>query len=651
MVVDVRASRERKNTEKSLLVTEQGMVFLPAIFGALIAALVIYPAVGGHLLLLDYVSGERASFWPAAAFGLSGAVNGGPLSIALFHILAFAPYQAGSWLPVFLFFPIAMAAMARLVKGPLIAGLAAGLLYTVNPFVFDRIFAGQIAFLLGYAVLPLALHALHTAANATRAVPLAVCWSGVTVALDEHFAWILVPLALAIGLTHSDRARATARLLAVGVGAAAASCYLLVPPLLVGTKPSGVAGQLRAYQTSGDPRVGLFVNAAGLYGFFRPGPEPKDLFSGWPAVLAALLIVIAVGYLALLRTSDQRRETIAVLAGGICGYFLALGGQGPTGGIFRLLYEHVPGFVIMREPEKFLALLALAYAYGFSRGVDQLVVRTKGVHARSRTGQLLPVAIAIVLPFAYTPNLVDGLGGHVQASEYPPSFSTASRIVGNGSVLFLPWHEYMATPYTQHRVVANTGPYLFRGRVIVGENPGPDYSFAAQDREHVVLDRLFSASVHPGNADELIGRLDVRFIALEKAADWPSYTWLGHQRGIRLVYSSKSIDLYSVRLTAGERADFARVHELSPVAYRVAAGRPGLVTLPVAYSPGWALDSRKGVELPDGELAVRVPASGGVVRFTPYPEVLACEIGSGAVFLLALAAAFYFRRRRGAAAQ
>src|SRR5436309_13987151 len=28
----------------------------------------------------------------------------------------------------------------------------------------------------------------------------------------------------------------------------------------------------------------------------------------------------------------------------------ALGDQGPAGGLFRLAYEHVPGFVIMRAP-------------------------------------------------------------------------------------------------------------------------------------------------------------------------------------------------------------------------------------------------------------------------------------------------------------
>jgi hypothetical protein len=92
------------------------------------------------------------------------------------------------------------------------------------------------------------------------------------------------------------------------------------------------------------------VNVAGLYGFFRPGPtEPKDLFSRWPAKLAALVLIVAVGYVAVLRDAAYGRDGLAMLAAGVAGYFLALGNDCPTGGLLRLAYKHVQGFVIMRE--------------------------------------------------------------------------------------------------------------------------------------------------------------------------------------------------------------------------------------------------------------------------------------------------------------
>ena len=96
--------------------------------------------------------------------------------------------------------------------------------------------------------------------------------------------------------------------------------------MLVGASPAGPLTQLAAYRTRGDPRFGLLVNVAGLYGFFRPGPtEPKNLFSGWTAILAALMLIVAVGYVAVLRDLAHRRDGLAILAAGITGYFLALG--------------------------------------------------------------------------------------------------------------------------------------------------------------------------------------------------------------------------------------------------------------------------------------------------------------------------------------
>jgi hypothetical protein len=48
----------------------------------------------------------------------------------------------------------------------------------------------------------------------------------------------------------------------------------------------------RSSRSQADPRVGLLVIVAGLSGFLRPGPtEPKNPFSGRPAVLAALVHV------------------------------------------------------------------------------------------------------------------------------------------------------------------------------------------------------------------------------------------------------------------------------------------------------------------------------------------------------------------------
>ncbi len=522
------------------------------------------------------------------------------------------------------------------------ARLAAGLFYAVNPFVFDRLYAGQLGLLLGYALLPFAVSALLDAAQESHRVGRAACWAGATVMMSEHFAWILVPVTGAIVLTQPHRVPASVRLGAAALGAAAISTYLLVVPVLVGTRPAGALAQLTAYRTQADSRVGLLVNVAGLYGFFRPGPtEPKNLFSGWPAVLAALVLVVAVGYVAVLRDAAHRPEGLAILAAGAAGYFLALGDQGPTGGLFRLAYEHVPGFVMMREPDKFAVLVALAYAYGFGWGIAWLTTRS-----RQKIAQIAAAAVAIVLAFAYTPNLLGGLGGQVKASELPSSWSFASHLAGQATVLFLPWHAYFPTPSTGQRVIANPAALYFAGTVLTSQNPGPDYAFAAEDPEHVFLDKVLGPPVDLQRTHAALADLGVRFVVLAKVADWRDFAWVGDAPGIRLVYSSPSLDLFSVRPTAQEIRDDRRVRSLDLVDYQVLPGRQGVVPLPVPYSHGWTLDGHLAVRLADGQAGILAPAGGGVVHYGPSSGVLASEIGSVAAALAVAGVAFFERRRR-----
>ena len=407
----------------------------------------------------------------------------------------------------------------------------------------------------------------------------AACWAGATVMMSEHFAWILVPVTAAIVLTRPRRVLATLRLEREPRSVprpSAPTCWwhrcsrALARPEL---SPSSAA-----YRTQADPRLGLLVNVAGLYGFFRPGPtEPKNLFSGWPAVLAALVLIVVVGYVAVLRDAAHRRDGLAMLAAGVAGYFLALGDQGPTGGLFRLAYEHLPGFVLMREPDKFAVLVALAYAYGFGWGIAWLTNRS-----RQKAAQVAPAALAIVLPLAYTPNLLGGLGGQVRASETPVLLvrRLAPCRAGHSAVPALA----RVLPDPVHRPAGDRQP----GGLLLRRNRHSPARIPALVTPSLPRTQSTSSSTScsarqwTGN-----GRVPHSPISASGSSPWrrlptggTSPRW--HDApGIRLVYSSPSLDLFSVRPTAQETRDNRRVRSVDLVDYRVLPGRPGVVAIPV----------------------------------------------------------------------
>ena len=640
-------------------------------WGALLAVTVCLPILGLQtLLLLDWVTGPHAPLIPPDAMGLSGGlVSGVPFTIVVDWLVRNLG-GAGTWIPLVAVFPIAAMGVSRLVGGSTRARIAAATFYCINPFVFERIYAGHVALLLGYALLPFATaSALAFMMSGRWSLPTPVLWWAVMTALSPHFVWIYGIVLVAAWIAHQPATlRSLGQLAAIGASFLVLTTYIWLPStqtqLPISTR---TASDLAAYTTTGDPHLGLFPNVLGLYGFWRlgPGPQlPKDVVTGWPFLLLALLFVAGVGVVWRLRrrpdSGDQvgdvpptRRTATTLLIAGIAGYFLALGYQGPTGWLFRWAYYHVPFFAVMREPQKFLMLTALAYAVFFGWGVERLVGPVGRVRLDLRTAGA--VGLAVLLPLAYTPTIFDGLAGQIGPSHFPSSWETADRTIGDGpgQVLFLPWHLYMSFPFTDERVIANPAPTSFRRSVISGDNAevGSVYTSSTSPRS-TYLEHLFAQGPQIHRFGSFVAPLGVQYVVLAKTVDWHTYSWLSAQRDLRLVMDTPSLDVWRNTAYAGvgQPSSKRAIRQISPVAYDVGAGAAGLVSLDAPYQKGWDLDGQPATQSPQGTIQFRVGQKGGVARFEPWGAVRLGYIVSGAAFaifcFLILADRVRARRRR-----
>jgi hypothetical protein len=657
--------------------------------------------------MLDWAPGPHAPVVGPGLLGLSGGLTSGALGSVGFGALGRLVGPALTWLVVLAVFTVGAAGASRLAGGGRPGRLAAAVLYCVNPFVFNRLYAGHLSLLLGYALLPFAVtSALRAPARRGPGALAPALWWAVLTALSPHYPWIygaVVLICFAVGR------RSAVRRAAWFLGALAAfvvmSLYVLLPHSA--TKPLTAVGatSLELYRTTADPHYGLFVNVAGLYGFWRlgPGPElPKSVVVGWPLLLLAILVVAGVGAVTALRRpgpghsatrgahrrrdngagpegTARRRQAAVLLLAGAAGYFLALGSQGPTGPLFRWAYFNLPFFQVMREPQKFLMLTALAYAVFFGWGVERLARPV----ASAKGAALAAGAAGVALPLLYCPTIFWGLAGQVSPSPLPASYHKLDALMGEGQgrVLYLPWHLYMAYPFTGGRVVANLGPSSFRRPVVSGDNVqiGSVETQSTSPRS-AYIGRLLAAGPHLEGFGALVAPLGVRYVVLAKAVDWKSYSWLGHQRDLRLVYDSPSLEAWANLAYSGIGQRVARpetfqsfqellaragaspagaqavaggpggrlgglVQEISPVAYRVPPGRPGWVTVDTNYQEGWYLDGKPAVPTAEGTMMFPAGAAGGVVRFRPWGLAkLGYGLSSGA-FVVVAAAVGWGRRR------
>ncbi|MHB1906005.1 MAG: hypothetical protein ACYCRG_03785 [Acidimicrobiales bacterium] len=721
--------------------------------GLTLGLAVCAPLIGTRrVFLLDWSFASHTPLLGPTLLGLNGGLVTGVVGSIGATLLNLVVGGVATWLPIFVFFPLAAVGAGRLAGRSRWSRVAAGALYAVNPFVFNRIYVGHLPLLIGYALLPYAtLSAIRSPSGSRlRWLAPALWWATLT-ALAPHFAWIFGVVVVAVAVvvacaTRRSAGRALAWLLTVVGSFTLTNAYIFLAHSSTNLPTHVGQVSLDLYRTTADPHVGLYANVLGLYGFWRtgPGPElPKDVIAGWPFIMLAILLVVVYGAWDSLRrraspntlpsepqpsdvispetcASDEtvspprhsdpltapmsRRRLAAMLViVGIAGFFLALGDQGPTGRLFLFAYQHVPFFDVMREPQKFLMLLALAYAAFFGWGVERLATADYGL--KSTSTKALTALIALGLPLGYTPTIFWGLAGQIAPSSLPTAYERADTLMGtgSGSILYLPWHLYMAYPFTGGRVVANIAPTSFRRTVISGDNvqSGGVNTQSTSPRSAYIQELLASGS-HTHDFGALVAPLGVKYVVLAKAVDWTSYSWLADQRDLLLIFDSTSLEVWRnlaydgighrvSRVTTvtsfGKLITLARTHkigagaivlskaaprltsppsrqrtrtlsdvlsrpsvtELSPVAYRLAAGPPGWVVVDVPYQRGWALNGVSARPTIEGTTLVRASGHAGLVLFTPWAAVRLGYLISGGVVTAMVLLLVVERRRRDSA--
>lgn len=559
-----------------------------------LAALVCWPMLGGPVLLLDWVVAGKTPVLPRTVLGLDGGqVAGAPLVVAA-NLIGSVIGDAVTWLPFVLFFPIAGLGAARLAGGGSQGRIAAALLYVCNPFVFDRIAAGQVGVLAGMAVLPWAVQILVEARDRTmdHAIRIALMWA-LLIATGVHFAWIFGVVVLVASLV-------TRRFKAVLVGVALtgiASLYLVVAPL--GQQLSVTVGRsdLAAYRTQGGGFFETLGNEVGLYGFWRRVPTlPKDINPVWPLLLVLVLAVVVLG----IRAGDadpQRRPLARILAiSGLAGIVLALGDQGPSGPLFRFVYDKLGFFQVMREPQKFLVLLALAYAVGFGWGVDALFARANEARGLAVAG------LAIALPLLYTPSIINGLNHQARAVTIPASYSAAQKVIASepGEVLVLPWHQYLAFRWTG-TAIANPAFRLFGDRAISGDNVElSGIPTTSTSRRSAYIEGLLAARDKQTTFGRSVAPLGVRWVVLYKAVDYKRYVWLDSQSDLKVVLDTPDIKVYA---TSAETQQPFEANRPSRTHYVIHSDSDQQVNLAEPWSSGWSgapvRESEQGTLLAD----------------------------------------------------
>ena len=538
---------------------------------ALLSLIITLPLFSpGYILTLDMITVPKTS-WPSIwqpDFFIS-------LINQLFNLIL--PSYWFHKIILFLIFFLSGISMAGLagVKNIFIK-LFAGTLYSVNPFVYERVMAGHWYFLLAYALFPwviMATTGLFSKPGFVSAIKLALL-ATLIFNLFVHFTVIFAVFFVVYGILFLIfNSRNLNSKLFYNLGLSLLFVLILnlnwLIPVLIGK--SFITNSLRsfsrqdllAFQSVADPQYGLIFNLLSGFGFWE---EVYDYFISlklvipfWPVLSLLILAIFILGLLHLL-TKERNREILPLKITLVIIFILALDFAGgialkPFRNTVVSLYDKFPVLYGFREPQKLISLVILGYAFFGAYGLEWLISLSK--NKVFRLG--LPLFF-VVLPFVYTPLVFGSFRGQLKPVFYPDSWQKVNQLLTGDKddflVLFFPWHQYLRFNFSNNLVIANPAPYFFEKKVLSARNYETAPLYSHDDRpEALHIEGLLSIREKGYN---LMGQpvdyqvdwgadlspIGIKYIILAKDSDWKKYLFLESSDAISKIYEDGQIILY-----------------------------------------------------------------------------------------------------------
>ena len=401
-----------------------------------LALLVVAPLLRpGYLLLRDAVSTPR-SYLSDTALGLTSPPRATPQDFAV--ALASHLVDGGVLVKALLVLGLWLAGWgaARLVAAALPAAgvggqFAASTLAIWNPYVAERLLQGHWSLLVGYGCLPWVAAAVLTLRSSGGGVFGLLFWialagltpTGVMLAATVGLVCVAVP--------GAGRPRWLCAAVTLGAALVAALPWLTAAALGSPLNAQSALG-VTAFAARAEPGLGTLASLASLGGIWNGEAVPPSRTTLFAVLSAVVLLgVVAAGLPAVVR----RPAVVPLLALAAVSVLLpAALATGPGLHVLRAVIEAAPGFGVLRDGQKWVALAVPGYTLA---GAGAVVTLGQVVRPAKNGAAAFVCCLALILAL---PDLAWGVWGRVAPVHYPPGWSAVAAAINAqpGTVAVLP---------------------------------------------------------------------------------------------------------------------------------------------------------------------------------------------------------------------
>lgn len=451
-------------------------------YALVLALLVVGPLLGpGYLLLRDAVSTPR-SYLSDTALGLTAAPRATPQDFAV--ALASHLVDGGVVVKALLVLGLWLAGWgaARLVAVALPCAGAAGQFVATtvaiwNPYVAERLLQGHWSLLVGYGCLPWVAAAVLTlrTTDASRFGFAGLAFWIALAGLTPTGLLLAATVALVcVAVTGAGRPRWRCAAAALGAALVAASPWLTASVMGSSLTAHAAANRLgvEAFAPRAEPGLGTLASLAGLGGIWNSDAVPGSRTTLFAVLSTVVLLgVVAVG----LPTVARRPVAVPLLMLAMVSVLIpAALATGPGVALLSTIVDTVPGFGVLRDGQKWVALAMPGYALA---GAGAVVTVRRWLRPPV-TALVCCLALLLALP-----DLAWGAFGRVSPVHYPRGWTAvaaainarpaAVAVLPAGTMRLFSWSGVAPVldplPRWVRADVLTTGDLVISGTTIAGE--------------------------------------------------------------------------------------------------------------------------------------------------------------------------------------
>lgn len=448
-------------------------------YALVLALLVVGPLLKpGYLLLRDAVSTPR-SFLSDTALGLTSAPRATPQDFAV--ALASHVLDGGVVVKALLVLGLWLAGWgaAQLVATALPdAGVAGQLVATTlaiwNPYVAERLLQGHWSLLVGYGCLPwvaAAMLGLRTASGSFFGLVFWIALAGLT---PTGLLLAATVGLVCVAVSGGGRSRRVCAAVTLGAALVAALPWLTASALGPSLPSHTAANTLgvAAFAPRAEPGLGTLASLASLGGIWNGEAVPISRTTVFAVASAVVLLgVVAVGLPTVARHPAVRPLLVLAAAAVLVPAGLA---TGPGLHLLGALVDAAPGFGVLRDGQKWVALAVPGYALA---GAGAVVALSRWVWP-ALTAPVCCLALIFALP-----DLAWGVWGQVSPVQYPRGWAAVAAAINGqpaavavlpaGTMRLYSWSGRAPVldplPRWVRADVLSTGDLVISGTVIPGE--------------------------------------------------------------------------------------------------------------------------------------------------------------------------------------